>query len=149
MSTLTCNQPPSLPCRNVTIEGPAAADPPVTLDLAFKRAVIILCPTCTVTLKQLVLKNGRRGSGAPLDFFAGDENAQTAAVLLKDVWRLRLACPPGDDVGEVVKNTPRSRVLPQPKGKQQVALEAVTFQVCIDSKATSLPQPAAPTHPAR
>jgi hypothetical protein len=107
--------------------------------------VIILCPTCTVTLKQLVLKNGRRGSGAPLDFFAGDENAQTAAVLLKDVWRLRLACPPGDDVGEVVKNTPRSRVLPQPKGKQQVALEAVTFQVCIDSKATSLPQPAAPT----
>lgn len=101
----------------------------MTLDLAFRRAVVLLCETCSITLKNLTLKNARRGSGAALDFFVGDERQGATAVLLENVYRLRLACTPGSDTAEVLENTPRSKVLPNPNGKQQFAVKPTPFQV--------------------
>jgi hypothetical protein len=116
-------------CRNVTIEGKAGAEPPVTLDLAFRRAIVLLCETCAITLRHLTLRNARRGSGAAVDFFVGDDHQGAAAVLLESVHRLRLACTPGSDTAEVLHNTPRSKVLPNPKGKQQFEVKSTQFQV--------------------
>lgn len=97
--------------------------------MAFRRAVVLLCPTCTFTLRNLTLRNARRGSGVAVDFVVGDEHTQSAAVLLEGVYRHRLACTPADDTAEVLSNTLRSSVLPNASGKQAFTIETVTRQV--------------------
>ena len=104
--------------------------PPFTLDLAFKRASVMLCPHCYVTLRNLRLRNARRGSGAALDFFVGDDENVDSAVLLQNVYRHRLACTPGSDAAEVLNNTPRSKILPPSKtGKQGFKIKTIHLEV--------------------
>jgi len=121
---------PACKCRNVTIVGESDVGAPITLDLAFRRAVVLLCPTCTLSLRNLTLRNARRGSGVAVDFVVGDEHSQSAAILLEGVYRHRLACTPADDTAEVLSNTPRSSVLqPSATGNQSFTIKTVTRQV--------------------
>lgn len=62
-----------LPCRNVTLRGPAGRSPddrPV-LDMKFTRGALQLCSTCVFTLQDLVLANDRVGTGPAYDLFTG------------------------------------------------------------------------------
>lgn len=119
-----------LSLRNVTIRGQPGVVPPVMLDLAYRRAIVLLCPTCTVTFKDLTLRNARRGAGPAVDFVVGEENTQHAAVLIKGVYRHRLACTTSGDLSDVLRNTPRSKYLPRsPTGKQMYFTKATEFQV--------------------
>jgi hypothetical protein len=114
----------------VTITGAPGQVPPATLDLAFRRAAVLVCPECDVTLRNLILRNARRGSGAALDFFVGDDNTGAANVMLQDVLRHRLACTPGSDAAEVLANMPRSKMLPpSSSGKQEFSVKTVNFEV--------------------
>lgn len=83
-----------------------------------------------MTLKNLSLRNARRGTGAAVDIFVGDDDHKTTAVLLEGLYRHRLACTPGKDATEALETTPRSKHLPASRtGKQEVGLKTVTVQV--------------------
>lgn len=91
---------------------------------------MLVCPECDVTLKNLVLRNARRGSGPALDFFVGDDRTGAANVMLESVLRHRLACTTGSDAAEVLANTPRSKMLPpSSSGKQEFSVKTVSFEV--------------------
>lgn len=115
--------------RNVTIRGRVGADVPVKLDLAYRHAGLVLCHTCRISIRDLTLRNARRGTGSALDFIVGDDEVGEAAVLLQDVRRHRLACTPSSSLSDVLEGTPRSKVLPpSPTGEQLFALKTVTVQ---------------------
>lgn len=106
------------------------------LDLAYRHAGVVLCHTCRVTIQDLTLTNARRGTGSALDFFVGDDDVGTAALVLQDVRRHRLVCTPSSSLQDVLEGTPRSKILPpSPTGEQVFALKTVNVQVCLPAGA--------------
>lgn len=100
------------------------------LDLAYRRAGVVLCHTCRLTIQDVTLAKGRRGTGSALDFIVGDDDVGAAAVVLQDVRRHRLACTPSSSLPDVLEGTPRSKTLPpSPTGEQKFALKTVNVQV--------------------
>lgn len=126
-----------LSCRNITIRGPAnkSVHEWPALDFAYVDGAVELCSTCTATLKQLVLRRERKGTGLASRFFVGKPGSR---VQLLEVRSVRAACTPAAVQLKAAKTLQRSPLFPSSNVTQQVKLMDVTFKVGHHAKA-SLP----------
>jgi hypothetical protein len=114
-------------CRNVTITGAQGLD--TVLDLDFVAAAVQLCPTCSVTFKNITVANERHGVGEAVDFISGlpdssSSSSSSAAVRFVDANKLRLACTDAAAAAAMLQDAPRST-----GAKQQALLQDYMFQV--------------------
>jgi hypothetical protein len=58
--------------RNVTITGLPGRPMPLW-NLRFQRASVELCASCSFTMDSIAIANERRGNGAAVDLFVGEQ----------------------------------------------------------------------------
>ncbi|WIA34787.1 hypothetical protein OEZ86_013090 [Tetradesmus obliquus] len=113
--------------RNMTITG--AQGTQTVLDMAFKLSAALLCGSCRLTVHNLTVTNERRGNGSPWDFFVGPAGSSKAAVIMKDIIRLRYGCTSANASIVVAAALKRPDWLPgSSSGLQEFRVEDVDFQ---------------------
>uniref|UniRef100_A0A383WIW4 Protein kinase domain-containing protein n=1 Tax=Tetradesmus obliquus TaxID=3088 RepID=A0A383WIW4_TETOB len=113
--------------RNVTITG--AQGTQTVLDMAFKLSAAQLCGSCRLTVHNLTVTNERRGNGSPWDFFVGPAGSSKAAIIMKDIIRLRYGCTSANASIVVAAALKRPDWLPgSSSGLQEFRVEDVDFQ---------------------
>ncbi|WIA14609.1 hypothetical protein OEZ85_003117 [Tetradesmus obliquus] len=113
--------------RNVTITG--AQGTQTVLDMAFKLSAALLCGSCRLTVQNLTVANERRGNGSPWDFFVGPAGSSKAAIIMKDIIRLRYGCTSANASIIVASALKRPDWLPgSSSGSQEFSVEDVDFQ---------------------
>jgi hypothetical protein len=111
-------------CRNLTITGLHGKD--VVLDLEFKRALVELCSTCTLTFSNITISNERWGTGSVYDLFLGLPGSK---IIADDIYKLRIACTSANHLAQVTSRTKRSSILPGSNKPQDFEFVNITFMV--------------------
>eukprot|EP00775_Hariotina_reticulata_P002668 gene2668-2968_t len=106
---------------DLTVQG---SRPDVVLDVGYIDGALLICPTCTLTIRNLTLKAERRGAGQRLDAVVGQLGSK---VLLRNVIRLRVACSPLHIALASLRTLPRSATFPDPGQGQQAVIRDVNW----------------------
>jgi hypothetical protein len=96
------------------------------LNLEFKRALVELCSTCTLTFTNITISNERRGTGSIYDLFLGRPGSKITAY---NIYKLRIACTSAHHLALVTSRTKRSSILPGSDKPQDFEFVNVTFHV--------------------
>jgi hypothetical protein len=97
--------------------------------MEFKRALVELCSTCTLTFTNLTISNERRGTGSVYDLFLGLPGSK---IIADDVYKLRIACTTANHLAQVTSRTKRSSILPGSDKPQDFEFVNITFLVSSD-----------------
>jgi hypothetical protein len=96
------------------------------LNLEFKRALVELCGTCTLTFTNITISNERRGTGSVYDLFLGLPGSK---IIAYDIYKLRIACTSAHHLAQVTSRTKRSSILPGEDKPQEFEFVNATFNV--------------------
>jgi len=119
--------PPSA-CRNVTI---SSVDTSKLLiwNLQYTHSSIILCSTCILVLREIVVAHNRIGAGPSIDLIAGEAPATSSGqlgwVLLLNSLRIRRACLNSAAGVKQALSQPRNPAVP---GAQTASVWNFTFR---------------------
>jgi hypothetical protein len=94
--------------------------------MEFKRTLVELCSTCTLTFSNLTISNERRGTGSVYDLFLGLPGSK---IIVDDVYKLRIACTTANHLAQVTSRTKRSSILPGSDQPQDFEFVNITFLV--------------------
>jgi hypothetical protein len=95
--------------------------------LNYTPAAVQICGSCVVTLRNLVIKNERRGTGPVYDFFIGQPGSRLRSINTIRVWEM---CTPGEALLKLVKSLRRSALFPNSTSPQDAGLyQNITWKV--------------------